>query len=99
MHNNYPSVRTYFLVFGALLLLLIATVGAHFVALGPFQPVVSLGIALLKALLIILFFMHVKASSGLVKLFAAAGFLWLLIFFLLTFGDFATRYWVPTLNQ
>ena len=83
--------KTYYQVAAGLLLLLGATVGAHFLPLGDFGVVVALGIAFAKMALILLFFMHVRYSSGLTKLFAAAGLFWLVILFVLTFGDYVTR--------
>ena len=99
MTETKTSIGTAVLIYVALLILLAATVAAAYLNLGSFNLVLSLGFALLKALLIILFFMHVKASSRLVKLFAAAGLLWLAILFTLTLSDYLSRIWVPVLNQ
>ncbi len=73
------------------MVLLAATIGVSFLELGPFGIVVALAIAFAKMMLIVLYFMHVKFSSKLTKLFAAAGLYWLLILFLLTFSDYLTR--------
>ena len=83
--------KTYYRVAAALMVLLALTVAASFVPLGPFGVVVALSIAAAKAVLILLFFMHVRYGSTLTKLFAVAGFFWLLILFLLTFSDYLTR--------
>jgi cytochrome c oxidase subunit 4 len=56
--------------------------------------VAALAIAFAKAALIVLVFMHVQYSSRLTKLFAAAGFFWLIILFLFTFSDYLTRAWL-----
>jgi cytochrome c oxidase subunit IV len=93
--------RTYFFVYMALLLLLAATVGAAYLNLGPLNPVLALLIAAVKAALVIWFFMHVRQSSGLIKLFVGAGFFWLAILIGLTLTDYLTRAGgaIPGLNQ
>ena len=75
----------------ALMILLALTTGLAFVALGPAQLGVSQAIACAKALLVLLLFMELKASSGLVRVFAAAGFFWLLIMIALTSADYIHR--------
>jgi cytochrome c oxidase subunit 4 len=74
-----------------LVLLLAATTGIAFLPLGRLNAFVALGIAAAKALLVLLFFMELKRSSGLVRAFAAAGFLWLLLLLTLTSADYLTR--------
>ena len=59
--------------------------------LGALNDIVALGIAMLKATLVLLFFMHVKYAGRLVKLTVIGGFFWLLILFGLTVMDYATR--------
>ncbi len=83
---------TYFKVFAALVLLLVLTVLAAQVHLGFLNTPIALGIGLVKATLIVLYFMHVRYSPPLVRVFAAAGFLWLAIMFMLTFSDVLTRH-------
>jgi cytochrome c oxidase subunit 4 len=97
-HHHVVPLTTYFAVFGALLLLLALTYGAYLVHLGPLNLTVAMVIAVCKALLIVLFFMHVKYSSKLVMLFAGLGFIFLLIGFLLTFSDYLTRGWIRILS-
>jgi len=53
---------------------------------------VALGIAFAKAVLVVLFFMHVKYNSKLTWVFASGGVLWLLIMIILTMGDFIARF-------
>ena len=62
------------------------------VNLGPLNNAVALGIAVVKALLVILFFMGTRFSSRLTWLWAAAGFAFLIIM-LMTVGDYMTRVW------
>ncbi len=92
---EHTSPRTYFLVFLALLVLLATTIGAAFMDLGWFNPVLALLIAGVKAALVILFFMHVRFGSRLTKFFVVLGLLWLLILIGLTLSDYLTRIWLP----
>jgi cytochrome c oxidase subunit 4 len=84
----------YYGVFGALIVGTALTVGAAEVDLGALNNVVMLAIACTKALLVILFFMHVRWSSRLTWVVAASGFVWLLILFGITMTDYLTRGWV-----
>lgn len=91
----------YYRVFGILIVLFIATVGAAFFNLSemlnwaPANIVVALMIAVAKATVIVLYFMHVKYSSRLTQIFAGAGLIWLAILFIFTFADYFTRSWIP----
>ena len=69
------------------------TVGVAFINLGPFNFPVALSIAVLKATLVILFFMHAKYSSRLTKLIITSGFFFLLVLFVLTMTDYLSRGW------
>src|SRR5262249_41031533 len=89
------SPRTYLLVGVALLALLALTVGAALLDLGPFNTVVALAIAACKALLVILFFMHVRHSDRITLVYVAVGFFWLLLLFGIAFSDYLTRGWFP----
>ena len=92
MSNHILPKKTYYLVGGALMVLLAITVGVAFIPLGPFNVLVALAIAVTKALLVVLYFMHVKYNSKLTWVFASGGVLWLLIMIILTMGDFIARY-------
>ena len=83
------------LAIGAILLVLTGTtVGAAFVNLGPFNPVVALLIATIKATLVVLFFMHVKgASEKLTGAVVVSGFFFLAILLSLSLADYLTRSW------
>jgi cytochrome c oxidase subunit 4 len=74
-----------------LMLLLAATVGIAYVDLGPFNTAAAMSISLAKAGLILVFFMHLKKASPLVRLFACAGFFWLAMMLTLALGDYLTR--------
>jgi cytochrome c oxidase subunit 4 len=98
-HAGEPHIvplTTYFLVFGALMLLLVITLGAAAVNLGPWNIWIALAIAFAKAILILVFFMHLKWSSPLVRLFAGSGLFWLLIMAVMTMQDYVTRGWWGT---
>ena len=71
----------YYTIFLALMVGTGLTVGAAFVDMGAFNNVVMLAIACTKALLVVLFFMHVRWSSRLTWVVVASGFFWLLILF------------------
>ena len=83
----------FYLAIGILLLILTATtVGAAFVNLGAFNPVVALLIATIKATLVVLFFMHVKgASEKLTGAVVASGFFFLMILLVLSLAEYLTR--------
>jgi cytochrome c oxidase subunit IV len=89
------SPKTYLLVFAALLGLLLLTVAVAFIDLGLFNIVVALGIATAKALLIALYFMHLRYSDRLIWVVAAGGAFWLGILLTLTMSDYLTRGWIP----
>lgn len=89
---HVAKTSTYVYIFLALLVLTAVTVGVAFIDLGALNDVVAMGIAITKALLVILFFMHVKGSTRMTKLTVAAGFVWLALFFLLIMPDYLGRY-------
>ena len=91
-HHVVP-VKTYLAVFGALMVFTAITVVAAFFDLGALNNVVMLAIAVTKATLVVLFFMHVKYSTRMIGLVAAIGFGWLLLLFGITMSDYLTRGW------
>jgi cytochrome c oxidase subunit 4 len=94
MTEHVDSVKTYALVFAALIFLTVATTAVAFVDLGPFSVVAALAIAACKMLLVALYFMHVRHSTRLTRLVVLGGLLWLGILLLLTMGDMLSRGWV-----
>ena len=68
---------------------------ANFNLPGPLNAIVALTIAVFKATLVVLFFMHVRYRSRLTWVFIAAGLIWLIILIAFTLSDFLTRQWVP----
>jgi cytochrome c oxidase subunit 4 len=94
MAEHSTSVGFYILIFVILLVLTATTVGAAFVNLGPLNPILVLAIATTKALLVVLFFMHVKGTSErMTKVVILAGVFWLLLLLSLTMADYGTRLW------
>ncbi len=83
----------YSLVFGALLVGTALTVGAAYIDLKVLNPVIALAIASAKAVVVILFFMHVKFQSRLIKMTVAAGFFTFLVLITMTLSDYISRAW------
>jgi cytochrome c oxidase subunit 4 len=92
---HIAPVKLYVSIFLTLMVLTTITVVVAYVNLGEFNKVVALGIASVKATLVILYFMHVKYSSRLTKLVVVAGFYFLIVLLGLTMADFASREWLP----
>jgi cytochrome c oxidase subunit 4 len=86
-----PSLKVNLAVLVALLLLLGVTVGSALIDLGPFNPVANLGIAIVKAVLVMTFFMRLNTDSPLLRIVAVAGFAWLVVLIALTLSDILTR--------
>src|SRR5438045_5712799 len=87
--------RTYYIVFAVLMALLVVTVGAAYINWGSrISIVIAMAIAITKAVLVVLYFMHVKGSSGLTKVFVVAGLAWLAILMGITLIEYHTRPWL-----
>lgn len=98
VHGEHPvvPVSLYLKVFTALMALLILTLAvAMFNLPGPGNIIVAMTVAVIKATLIMLYFMHVRWSSRLTWLFAGAGIVWLMILFSITFSDYFSRSYLP----
>lgn len=89
--THISPTRNYFVVFAALMVLTVLTVLAAFQDLGPLNDIVALTIAVIKATLVILFFMHVIYNVRLVKVVVVGGFVWLAILLGLTLTDYLSR--------
>jgi cytochrome c oxidase subunit 4 len=87
-------LKLYFGVFGILMIGTLLTVVVAFYDLGALNNVVMLTIACVKALFVILFFMHVRWSTRLTWVVVASGFFWLLIMFTFTMTDYLSRGWM-----
>jgi cytochrome c oxidase subunit 4 len=93
-HHIVPR-RTYVVVYIVLLALLVGTVTAWYLDLGLLGILLGDMIGVVKATVIILYFMHVRSSSKLIWVFAAAAFVWLAILLGLTLSDYFSRGWLP----
>ena len=93
MSEHIVPRSTYFAVFGALLVLTVLTVLAARVDFDIFNNIIAMTIAVTKATLVILFFMHVRYGSKLLMLVVASGFFWLGIMLVLTLSDYRSRAW------
>ncbi len=91
-HHVLP-VRMYVAIVSFLFIFTAVTVMAAFVELGALNTPIALAIAVFKASLVVLFFMHVRYNTPLMWVFAAAGFFWLIIMFALTMQDYVSRDW------
>ena len=91
IHLVTPLQYSY--VYGTLLIGTILTVLAAKVELGVFNPIVALGIACFKATIVILFFMHVKYQSRLIKITVGAGFFTFIVLITMTLSDYMSRAW------
>jgi len=85
------TAKTYIFVWLSLLGLLLLTLGSAFLSLGAFNAVINVGVAFAKAILVMIFFMHLRSGHYILRIVAIAGFFWLAILIGLTFTDFATR--------
>ncbi len=103
-HHVTPAV-VYYKVFAALMVLLVITVVAAFFDLTEILPIhihglnilVMLAIAVIKATLVVLYFMEVKKGTKLTWLWAAVGFIWFPLMFMIL-GDYLTRNWISVLG-
>jgi len=94
MSEHVMSSKFYYTIWIALLCLTVITAAVSFVDLGPLNVVVALVIATVKALLVVLFFMHVKyTSEKLTKIVIVSAIFWLFLLLALSMADYATRLW------
>jgi cytochrome c oxidase subunit IV len=89
--EKIDPIGLYVLIYFILLLLLVATLSAASFDLGPWNIIVALAIGVIKALLVLLFFMHIRHSSRLTWIFAGAAFLWLTLLLGLTLSEYFFR--------
>jgi cytochrome c oxidase subunit 4 len=98
MSQHGDSLGTYLAVFGTLLVFTAITVAVAFVDLGVMSNVVALGIATIKATLVLLYFMHVRGSSALTKVAIASGIVFFAILVAFTLSDTLTRQLLGTVR-
>lgn len=93
MTKHETTQKTLYATFAALMVLLVATVAAAYLPLGPFNIALAMAIGITKALLVILIFMEARSSDRLVWVFIAAAVTWLLILIGGTAQEVLTRGW------
>lgn len=81
----------YVLTWLALMVLLALTAGSSYIPMGPWNTIVNMGISCAKALLIAIFFMHLRHAGALLRIAAVAALVWLALLFGLSGTDYATR--------
>ncbi|AMV40902.1 cytochrome C oxidase subunit IV family protein [Planctomyces sp. SH-PL62] len=92
--HHVIAVKTYVTIYVVLMVLLAATVGVHFMDLGAVALPIAMAIAMVKAVLIVLFFMHVYYSAPLTWAVASGSLLWLALFLAFLVADYAGRGWL-----
>jgi cytochrome c oxidase subunit 4 len=91
--QHIVSPVTYLIIFASLLVGTALTIAASYWDVGPWNPVIAIAIACAKATLVVLFFMHIKYSSKLMKLTVGAGLFTFLILVGMSLADYFTRAW------
>jgi cytochrome c oxidase subunit IV len=94
MREHIVSPKIYYAIFIALVVLTVVTWSIAKLDLGRMNAVVAMTIAVIKATLVVLYFMHVRYSSRLTWVFVGAGFFWLAMMVALTMSDYMTRGWL-----
>ncbi|HEY1902222.1 MAG TPA: cytochrome C oxidase subunit IV family protein [Terracidiphilus sp.] len=93
VQHHVVSPKIYLGVFLLLLVFTTLTVVASYIEMGVFNAVAALGIAVIKAMLVVLFFMHIKYSTKLTKLTVVAGLFTFLTLISMTMADYISRAW------
>jgi len=88
------TLRTYLIVYAALIVLLFATVGGAMLPLGTLHLPVAMTIAVIKAVMIVLIFMHVYYSEALTKIVSVAALFWAALLLAITLADYFSRGWL-----
>jgi cytochrome c oxidase subunit IV len=87
-------VSTYVAIFVSLLVLTAVTYLVATQDFGWMNTPIALAVAILKASLVVIYFMGVRYNTPLTKVVVVAGFFWLFILFGLTLNDYLTRPWI-----
>jgi cytochrome c oxidase subunit 4 len=95
MSEAIVPTRIYVRAWVSLVVLLGITIAASYIHMGWLNGAVAIVIAFMKALIIVLYFMHVRYSPRLIWVFAGAGILWLGIMFSLSMADYHSRALLP----
>ena len=91
--HHIVTPAQYAMVYVTLLICTALTVLAATFDLGVFNPIIALAIACFKGVIVILFFMHVKYQSNLIKMTVGAGFFTFLVLITMTLSDYISRNW------
>jgi cytochrome c oxidase subunit IV len=91
MEHPVVPVKTYILVYLALMFLLVLTLAVAYIEMFGLNTIFAIAVASIKAFLVILYFMHVRYSTILTRIFILSGFLWMAILIGLTLTDYFTR--------
>jgi cytochrome c oxidase subunit 4 len=91
--HHVVGPMAYLGVYVSLILLTLITVGAAYIEMGIFNPIVAVGIACIKGTIVVLLFMHLKYSSRLIKFTCAAGFFTFCVLIVMCLSDYLTRAW------
>ena len=98
MSEHTVSSKTYYAIWILLLILTVVTAWIATIDLGPFNTIVALAIATIKASVVVLFFMHVKyASEKMTKVVIVSALFWMLILLMLSLTDYTWRL-APSVN-
>jgi cytochrome c oxidase subunit 4 len=92
VHQHVTPKSVYFVIFGALMVLTAFTVWIALQDLGFLNTPMALGVATIKATLVILYFMHVRHATRLTWVVVVGSFLWLGVLFVLTYSDYLSRH-------
>ena len=98
-HPHHSHQALYLKIFAALMVLLGLTMFAAIQNLGELNLIVAMTIAVAKAVLILLFFMHFRDSDTLTWLVGGATFVWFGIMIVLTMTDYVSRDWISMLGK
>ena len=96
--HAHPTVKTFVTVWAALLVLTALTVFVATLELGPFNAIVALTIATVKALLVLIFFMELRYYTALTKVAVTAAIFFFFLLVGLTLSDYLTRGWTSYIN-
>ncbi|MCZ2150262.1 MAG: cytochrome C oxidase subunit IV family protein [Bryobacterales bacterium] len=93
-HSIVPA-KVYAGVWAVLIALTFTTVAVSKLELGEYNFIAAMTIAVIKGTLVVTFFMNLKQSSSMIRLFVAAGLFWLAIMFVFVLSDYFSRGWQP----
>ncbi len=95
MKHEVVPVKTYVAVWLALCFFTVTTWQVALLDLGPLNIVAAMTIAIIKMLLVVTIFMHVRQADALTRLYVGAGFLWMAILLAFFLCDYLSRSWMP----